>query len=67
MTLRKRIAVADQDLLDRLLATDRPALGEAMHRLGRAADHGACDGSASGAGERAVAVSDSQGWKRHKR
>jgi undecaprenyl-diphosphatase len=41
MNVRKRIAAADQDLLNRLLATDRPALDEAMHRLGRVADHGA--------------------------
>jgi diacylglycerol kinase family enzyme/membrane-associated phospholipid phosphatase len=41
MTLRKRIAAADQDLLNRLLATERPGLDEVMHRLGRVADHGA--------------------------
>src|ERR1700722_20146971 len=46
---------------------DNSTCDAADRRANRAADHGACDGSASGAGERAVAVSDSQGWKRHKR
>ena len=40
MTIRKRIAAADQRLLGRVTAGDGPALGRAMLGLGRAADHG---------------------------
>jgi undecaprenyl-diphosphatase len=40
MTTRGRIAAADQDLLNRILASDRQVLDQVMLRLGRAADHG---------------------------
>jgi diacylglycerol kinase family enzyme/membrane-associated phospholipid phosphatase len=41
VTIRKRLAAADQRLLSRATAGDRPALRSAMLGLGRAADHGA--------------------------
>jgi hypothetical protein len=40
MTIRERIAAADQDLRGLLTAPQRPVLDRAMLRLGRAADHG---------------------------
>jgi undecaprenyl-diphosphatase len=41
MTIRERIATADEDLRGRLNAPQRPVLDRTMLRLGRAADHGA--------------------------
>jgi diacylglycerol kinase family enzyme/membrane-associated phospholipid phosphatase len=40
VTIRRRIAAADQRLLSRVTAGERRALGQAMLGLGRAADHG---------------------------
>ena len=40
MTIRNRIAAADQRLLSRVTAADPPALDRATTGLGRAADHG---------------------------
>jgi diacylglycerol kinase family enzyme/membrane-associated phospholipid phosphatase len=41
VTIRKRIAAADQILLRQLAAAGRPGLDRAMHDLGHTADHGA--------------------------
>ena len=41
MTIRKRLAAADQRLLRQVTAGDRQAVNRAMLGLGRAADHGA--------------------------